>query len=343
VLSLPRSSALTRRRFLSVAMATTAVVLASPLVPGPRRPLLVAVGSELEPALRQLEPDFERQHPSIDLRWEVLGAQEMVNRQLDGGGERARVLIPSNGAQLRAYAAARRSRGPGEPFAVEPVPIARTVLVAVAWPDRARRMFPDGRFSWQRLRTVAEADQWSALGAPAEWGSVDLRCTDPLRSSSGQMTLALWSRNQPRQMAVQALRRAVYRPARSTDILLQEFISGGRNDGDIALVYESGAIHRLAEAQQRHPGGYELLVPDPTIELRLDAAVVADDAVGHLKDARPLVDHLRGASAQTVLRNQGFRGADGRGGTTAGDRVQRLEPPTPADLSELLKLWQQAG
>ena len=202
-------------------MATTAVVLASPLVPGPRRPLLVAVGSELEPALRQLEPDFERQHPSIDLRWEVLGAQEMVNRQLDGGGERARVLIPSNGAQLRAYAAARRSRGPGKPFAVEPVPIARTVLVAVAWPDRARRMFPDGRFSWQRLRTVAEAGQWSALGAPAEWGSVDLRCTDPLRSSSGQMTLALWSRNQPRQMAVQALRRAVYRPARSTDILLQ--------------------------------------------------------------------------------------------------------------------------
>lgn len=324
-------------------MATTAVVIASPLVPGPRRPLLVAVGSELDPSLRQLEPDFERQHPAIDLRWEVLGAQEMMNRQLDGGGERARVLIPSNGQQLRAYAEARRNRGPGEPFTAAPVPIASTVLVAVAWPDRARRMFPDGRFSWQRLRQATEAGQWSALGAPAEWGSVDLRCTDPLRSSSGQMTLALWSRDQPRKESVANLRRAVYRPARSTDILLQEFISGGRNDGDIAMVYESGAIHRLAEAQQRHPGGYTLLVPDPTIELRLDAAVVTDDAVGRPEDGRELVNHLRGAKGQSVLRSQGFRGADGRGGSKSGDGVQRLLPPSSADLNELLRFWQQAG
>lgn len=50
------------------------------------------------------------------------------------------------------------------------------------------------------------------------------------------------------------LKRAVYRPARSTDILLREFISSGRNDGDIAMVYEAAALMRIAEAQQRWPG-----------------------------------------------------------------------------------------
>lgn len=343
MLSLPRSSALSRRRFLSLGLATTALVLASPAVPGPRRPLLVAVGSELESTMRQLEPDFERSHPTLDLRWEVLGAQEMVNRQLDGGPERARVLIPSNGDQLKAYAEAMRTRGEATPFAASPQTIARTLLVAVAWPDRAQRLFPDGRFAWPRLRQAAAAGQWAALGAPAAWGSVDVRCTDPLRSSSGQMTLALWSRDQPPQAAVAALRRAVYRPARSTDILLREFISGGPNDGDIALVYESGASERQAEARSRHPDGYRLLVPDPTIELRLDAAVVSGAAMGRADDGKTLVAYLRGADGQAMLRRQGFRGADGRGGTGAGDRVQRLPTPSPAALAELQRLWQQAG
>ena len=59
------------------------------------------------------------------------------------------------------------------------------------------------------------------------------------------------------------LKRAVYRPARSTNILLREFISGGRNDGDIAMVYEAAALMRSAEAQQRWPGGYSLMGARP--------------------------------------------------------------------------------
>lgn len=342
-------SAITRRRALSSAIAALALALAAAPIPGLRRSLLVAVGSELEQPLRQLEPQFERRYPGIDLHWEVQGAQDLVNRNLESGPERARVLIPSNRQLLEVFAAAQAAQGGAAAFSGAtafsgpPRPIARTLLVAVAWPERASRLFPDGRFSWPRLRQAATAGQWAQLGAPPAWGSFDLRSTDPLRSNSAQLTLALWSRDQPGPATVALLRRAVYRPARSTDILLREFISGGRNDGDVALVYEATALLRAAEAQRRWPGGYRLMVPDPTIEIVLAAAVLSGEANGSEADGERLVQFLSGPEGQAVLRAAGFRGPEGQGGSPEGNRVRRLAPPARQQLEELLRLWQQAG
>ncbi len=335
--------AITRRRFLSLAIAAGSLALASPLLPGPRQALLVAVGSELDVAMGRLEPLFERRHPGIDLRWQVQGAQDMVNRNLDDGPERARVLIPANQDQLAAFAAASAAQGDPRPFLEPPRPIARTLLVAVVWPERAERLFPGGRFSWEALRRAVAAGQWSALGAPAAWGSFDLRTTDPLRSNSGQMVLALWSRDQPGQASVAALKRAVFRPARSTDILLREFISAGPNDGDVALVYESTALLRAAEAEQRRPGGYRLLVPDPTIEMTLAAAVLRGEGVGGGGEGKRFVAFLTGPEGQAVLRESGFRAPDGSGGSAEAQRVRRLASPGRADVEDLLRQWQQAG
>jgi hypothetical protein len=339
----PGVSVITRRRALSLGIAAVALALASAPLPGLRRSLLVAVGSELEPPLQRLEPLFERHHPGIDLQWRVQGAQDMVNLNLEASPERARVLIPSNQDQLKAFQAMQAAHGNGDPFSGPPRPIARTLLVAVVWPDRAARLFPDGRFSWPRLRQAAAAGQWSALGGPEDWGSFDLRTTDPLRSNSGQLTLALWSRDQADPAAVALLRRAVYRPARSTDILLKEFISGGRNDGDVAMVYEAAALMRSGEAGRRWPGGYRLLVPDPTIETVLAAAVLRGEAQGDAADGDRFVAFLAAAEAQAVLRELGFRGVDGRGGSPEGHGVRRLPSPERRQLDELLRLWQQAG
>ena len=335
--------AITRRRCLSLGIGAAAVVLAAAPLPGLRRPLLVAVGSELEEPMRRLEPLFEHRHPGIDLRWQVQGAQDMVNQNQEGRPDRARVLIPSNREQLRALQAALAAQGEPAPFSREPQPIARTLLVAVVWPDRGARLFPDGRFSWARLKQAAAAGRWSALGGPEPWGSFDLRTTDPLRSNSGQMVLALWSLDQPGQASVAELKRAVYRPARSTDILLREFISAGPNDGDVALVYESTALLRAAAAEQRRPGGYRLLVPDPTIEMTLAAAVLRGAGVGGSREGERLVAFLTGPEGQAVLRQSGFRGPDGSGGSPEGDRVRRLPSPGRADLEELLRQCQQAG
>lgn len=336
-------SSLNRRRVLSLAIAAGALALASPLLPGPRQTLLVAVGSELEVAMGRLEPLFERRHPGIDLRWQVQGAQDMIHRQLEAGAERARVLIPANRDLLQAYAAARSAQGDDQPFQTPPRPIARTLLLAVAWPQRSAVLFRNGRFSWPELRRAAAAGQWAALGGPAPWGSFDLRITDPLRSNSGQLVLALWSRDQPGQATVTALKRAVFRPARSTDILLREFISGGPNDGDVALVYESTALLRRDEATRRWPGGYRLLAPDPTIEMVLAAAVLRGEAQGSGSAAERFVRFLGGSEGQAVLRGAGFRGPNGEGGSADADGVRRLPSPSRPELDELLRQWQQAG
>lgn len=336
-------SVITRRRLLSLAIAAAALLLAAGPLPGLRRPLLVAVGSELEETIRRLEPQFEHRHPGIDLRWVVQGSQDMVNRNLEVSPERARVLIPANQELLESLAERSRVEGQGEPFAAQPRPIARTLLAAVAWPERADRLFPGGRFRWAPLRAAAAAGQWSALGATAAWGSFDLRTTDPLRSNSGQLVLALWSRDAPGGESLAILKRAVYQPARSTDILLREFISGGPNQGDVALVYESAALLRRSEAASRRPGGYRLLVPDPTVETVLAAAVLRGEAEGLQGDGERLVAFLSGGEGQALLTQTGFRDAAGRGGSREGDRVRRLPPPGRTELDELLRLWQQAN
>ncbi|MEA5390800.1 substrate-binding domain-containing protein [Cyanobium gracile UHCC 0139] len=346
------AATLTRRRLLSLLIAGASLALATAPLPGLRRPLVVAVGSELAGAMAELEPLFERRHGAIDLAWRVQGSQDMVNRAREEGPERPRVLIPANRDLLGQLAAELRSQGGAPAFLQAPVPVARTLLVAVAWPERLQRLFPDGRFSWPLLRRAAGAGQWGALGGPEGWGSFDLRSSDPMRSNSGQLTLALWCRDgngDGRGAAgaggdcAAALRRAVYRPARSTDILLQEFISGGPNEGDLALVYEASALARLGEAGRQRPGGYVLLFPDPTIETVLAAAVLRGEAAGRAEDGERLVAFLLSPKGQAVLTRLGFRAADGSGGSPAARGVKRLPPPSPEQREELLRLWQQAG
>ena len=339
----PLEATLGRRRLLSLLIAAASLALAAAPLPGLRRSLLVAVGSELAPAMGDLEPLFEGRHGGIDLAWRVQGAQDMVNRAREEGPERPRVLIPANGELLNQLAGELQAQGGPGPFHQAPVPIARTLLVAVAWPERAKWLFPDGRFSWPQLRRATAAGQWGALGAPASWGSVDLRSADPMRSNSGQLTLALWCRGQQGSDCAAALRRAVYRPARSTDILLQEFISGGPNEGDLALVYEASALARQEEAARQRPGGYLLMVPNPTIETVLAAAVLRGEAAGGKADGERFVAFLLSQEGQGVLRRLGFRGADGSGGSPAAAAVKRLPPPSPEEREELLRLWQQAG
>lgn len=343
------AATLTRRRLLSLLIAGASLALASAPLPGLRRPLVVAVGSELAGAMAELEPLFERRQGGIDLAWRVQGSQDMVNRAREEGPDRPRVLIPANRDLLSQLAADLRAQGGAPAFLQSPVPVARTLLVAVAWPERARKLFPDGRFSWPRLRRAAAAGQWGTLGAPESWGSFDLRSADPMRSNSGQLTLALWCQNMNpggtggAGDCAAALRRAVYRPARSTDILLQEFISGGTNEGDLALVYEASALARQGEADRLRPGGYVLLFPDPTIETVLAAAVLRGEAAGRAEDGERFVAFLLSPEGQGVLSRLGFRSADGGGGSPAARGVKRLPPPSPEQREELLRLWQQAG
>jgi len=123
-------------------------------------------------------------------------------------------------------------------------------------------LFPNGRFSWQRVEKAMQAGNWQAVGDQSDWGNFDFVTTDPTRSNSGQVTLSLWAlsklgggtpnsadlNNPAIELLFGTVKRSVYQPPRSTDILLQEFIARGPNDADVATVYESIALYRWQQS-----------------------------------------------------------------------------------------------
>ena len=132
-----------------------------------------------------------------------------------------------------------------------------------------------------------QAGNWSGVGGASDWGSFDFVTTNPTRSNSGQLTMSLWAQSKTggnlnsttfNNSAVESLfglvKRSVYQPPRSTDILLEEFIAKGPNDADVATVYESIALHRWEQARKTQGKPYQIYYLNPTIETVSTAAIV---------------------------------------------------------------------
>ena len=331
----------TQRRGLSLAILAASVALAAMPWSPFRRSLSVAVGSELEQPMRDLEIRFEQAHPEIDLVWRVQGSQDMVNQAMEDTPARPRVLIPASGALLRGLAE-RLARQQTDGGLSDPQPIARTVLVAVSWPERATALFGQGPFRWDTLKKALEQSSWTSLGGQENWGRFNLRATDPSRSNSGQLAMLLWLRSQGRDQAIELWRRALYQPPRSTDIMLREFIATGPNDGDLAFVYESIALNRVDEARQRQGAPYTILAPDPSYETVLEAAVLTGRADGRRADGTTFIRFLRSDPQQQLLMDWGFRSHDGRLPKNA-QTIKVLPSPDQTERDKGLRLWKGAS
>lgn len=154
-------------------------------------------GTELQEPLQALETKFEQENSPIDLKLEFQGSQGIVNRYVDDQNDfKPTVLIPANGELLKELRDRWRTQNHSEPFYGSPRPIAKTILVGVAWSERGKQLFPQGRFQWQRLEQAMQAGNWSAIRGPGTWGSFDFVATDPTRSNSGQLTLSLWAQSE---------------------------------------------------------------------------------------------------------------------------------------------------
>ena len=206
----------------------------------------------------------------------------------------------------------------GEPFYKAPQPIAKTMLVGIAWPERGKVLFPDNRFSWQKIEQAMKAKNWQQIGGQSSWGSFDFLMTDPNRSNSGQMTLILWINsltkgiNDLNNPAVESLlktiKQSVYLPPRSSDILLQEFIARGVNEADVATTYESIAIYRWKQSGMNQGETYQIYYLNPTLESVVTAAIVGRD-VGQdqAKAAQEFIEFLREPEQQKIFVQYGFR------------------------------------
>lgn len=357
---------------ISLGMIAVAVGLAYAPSPEPNQSLVVVSGSELQEPLSTLERRFEEAHPSIDIDLKFQGSRDIVNRYVDNQNDfTPTILIPANGTLLGELEERWQAQGNSSPFYRQPQPIAKTILVGVAWPERGNVLFPTGVFDWTTVESALTKSQWSDIGGEATWGSFDLLITDPTRSNSGQLALSLWGQEKTGNavLSAQALntpdipplfdlvKRSVYQPPSSTDTLLQEFISRGPNDADIALVYESIALHRWQQSQQSRGEAYQIYYLTPTIETVSTAAIATRNVNKATAEAAQIfIDFLTAPDQQATFVEFGFRAIDdgidlssipkspwAQSIPGASIAAPRISPAPDQDtLSEVVRLWQRA-
>ncbi len=361
------------RHLVSVLIILVALGLAYAPLPGLQKTLVVVSGTELQESLQQLETQFEQQNPNIKLELKFQGSQDIVNNYIDAKGDfKPAVVIPANAEILTELETRWRAQNQSDPFYEAPRPIAKTLLVGVAWPERGKVLFPDGRFRWQRVEQGMQAGNWAALGGPEAWGSFDFVITDPTRSNSGQLALGLLAQSKlggsldatglgrPELQALFGLvKRSVYQPPRSTDTLLQEFIARGPNDADVAVVYESIALHRWQQAGTSQGKPYQIYYLDPSVETVSTAAIVRREVdAGTAQAARKFLDFLTEPTQQAVFVQNGFRpvlnSVDVQSvpnspwtqnipGAEPQPAGQFIPAPNPQTLSEIGRLWERAN
>ncbi|HLO83385.1 MAG TPA: substrate-binding domain-containing protein, partial [Nostocaceae cyanobacterium] len=163
-------------------------------IPGLQQTVVIVSGTELQEPLEKLEAKFEQENPNIKLELKFQGSQDMVNKYVDQKNDfTPAVLIPANGEIVAELSDRFKSINNNNPFYDSPKPIAKTLLVGIAWPERGKVLFPDGRFQWSKLEQAMQANSWDKIGGKTNWGSFDFVTTDPTRSNSGQVTLSLWT------------------------------------------------------------------------------------------------------------------------------------------------------
>ena len=340
-------------------------------LPGLQQTVVVVSGTELEEPLEALESRFEEAFPDIDLDLIFQGSQDMINNYIDDRNDfNPTVLIPANGVILEDLEQRWGAIHSDPAFSDPPRSIASTRLVAVAWPQRGEILFPSGEFDWDQIEAAMESGSWSRIGGESRWGSFDFVMTDPTRSNSGQLTMALWSQSQLGNLSPQRLgspeiqdlfdrvKGSVYLPPRSTDVLLREFITRGPNDADVATVYESIALFRWSQSSATQSDPYRIYYLNPTMETTSTAAIVQREvSPGEAEAARQFIDFLLDPEQQAVFVQHGFRAANpavdlntvpnspwsqGIPGAEVDPRGQMIPLPSQEVTAEIKRLWDRA-
>lgn len=360
------------RQFLSISMILAALGLAYAPLPEQHQTIVVVAGTELQEPLQALEATFEQQHSEIKLELKFQGSQDIVNRFINRQNDfQPTVLIPANRELLDELNQRWQAQEGSAAFYETPQAIAKTRLVAIAWVERGKVLFPDGKFRWDRVEKAMQAGNWQAIGGSPTWGSFDFLTTDPTRSNSGQLTLDLWAQaklgnslnranlsSPTTQSLFSLIKRSVYQPPRSTDVLLQEFISRGANDADVATVYESIALYRWQQAGANQGNPYQIYYLNPTIETISTAAIVRRDISDRTASAaRTFINFLTQPSQQQVFVQYGFRpvnpgvtlqavGNNPWNQNIPGARIDPgvtvLPPSNPTLLNEVIRQWERS-
>ena len=353
----------TKKTITSLGIILASLGLTYAPILGLKHTITIVSGTELKEPLQDLEARFEQNNSNIELELKFQGSQDIVNRYIDKKNDfNPAILIPANKQILEELKTRWRAQNNSEPFYDPPRAIAKTILVGIAWQERGKILFSDGKFSWSKIERAMQQKSWSKIGGEAKWGSFDFVTTNPTRSNSGQLTLNLWMQsknntfNSPEiESLFYLVKYSVYQPPRSTDILLQEFITRGANDGDVATVYESIALHRWSQAQITQGEPYQIYYPNPTIETVATAAVVRHNIDKNTaKIANQFIDFILQPKQQEVFAQYGFRPvisnldlssvpsspwSQNIPGAMLNPSVKIKQPPNSQRIAEIQRLW----
>jgi ABC-type molybdate transport system substrate-binding protein len=358
------------RTIKSGAILLLSLGLAYAPIPGLGQNITVVSGTELAEPLAKIEANFEAKYPNIKVEIKTQGSQDLVNNYIDKKNDfKPTVLIPASASFVKEVAERWKSQNQSDAFYQQPTPIAKTLLVGIAWTERGKVLFPKGVFSWQKIEQAMLAKNWGKIGGKPEWGSFDFLTTDPSRSNSGQITLSLWAQsklggdnnlnNPDLESLFNTIKKSVYQPPRSTDILLQEFITRGSNDADVATVYESVGLYRWQQAAINQTNPYQIYYLDPTIESVATAAIVTRDVgKGEARAASQFIAFLTQPEQQKIFVEYGFRPIDSSidlksvpnspwnqniPGAQINPQVSIVPVPKNSQLEEIKRLWQRAN
>lgn len=359
--------------FISLGISIFSVALVIAPIPGLSQKIFIVTGTELQEPLQALQEKFKQTHPNIQLELKFQGSQDIVNRYIDNKNDfTPTVLIPANAESLKELQTRWQSQNGGDAFYEQPKAIAKTMLVGISWSERGKVLFPNGRFDWNRIEQAMQAGNWQAIGGNPSWGSFDFVTTDPTRSNSGQLTLALWAQsklgtsptatnlNSPNISTLFGLvKRSVYQPPSSTDTLLKEFITRGENDADVGIVYESVVLYRWQQSATTQGKPYQIYYFSPTIETVSTAAIAKRNIDNSQAEAaRKFIDFLAQPEQQAVFVQYGFRPVANNldlktvpnspwnqniPGAEVKPNVDAIASPNNEILSEIKRLWERAN
>jgi hypothetical protein len=273
---------------------------------------------------------FEKQHPEIDVQLDGKGSLDAVDL-LAAGTLQPVLWSPADRLAVNLLVAKWQATQRGNPLVRDarwPSSLVMTPLVFVTWDSRAKILLgSDHELSWARFKDVVSVKRrWSALGGEASWGAVKFGHTDPRKSNSGLLTLALMAYGyfEPRdEIAVADVTTAPFRSfvfaleanrqpgddsAASTGPFMQRFVRQGPAYYDIVMAYEAVAISELPRASGRWE---PLHVLYPSINLWSDHPLCLFDtgwvSSAQRRAAEQLLAFLMSAPIQRAALKHGFR------------------------------------
>ena len=200
--------------------------------------------------------------------------------------------------------------------------ILRTHYVFVMWEDRARvfeaamRQKLYRNHTWRLIYTIA-TQGWSAVGGPASWGKLKLVHSNPMKSSSGLLTLGLIlaeyrrdghmgaeTDNAGYMNLMKGIEGCVVEAPDTTSLTTKAFTEGGPEKVDMIVAYEQNALELIKKGQKN----IRLIYSEPVLSVKFPAVVLKASWVSdkQAKIGDDFINYLLSPEVQKKAVDAGF-------------------------------------